>query len=775
MHSLLGRFILIVLSLFIACIAFGNTRHLLAQIAIPQGNATTLDTPPAEQPPTVHENDPDAPETRRFTLYPVKSHTAALKHRLLPKYLDKQPGNAALQYLKAILPENWGSEGFQQTEKLHDFLDQPIEKFDVVAARKLLDRINPSIFRFAKLGAHRRDCEWDLPIREENYLEILLPDTQAMRQIGRYLAFRARVQIAEGKIDEALQTIQVGMALSIDVTRGPTLIHGLVGAAIGGLMTEQLRELVQSPACPNLYWSFAALPRPFVDLRMAMEMESDGIMLMFPQLKDVDKQQLSEEQWNSKLAEFGVGLQRMMPMISTDAPRSIMASVGFTAWTTFKFPQAKADLIAVGWPKKQIEAMPMAQVLLLHISSTFEYLRDESFKWSYIPYWQAVGPLTKAERTLDGESGRREILPLARLLVPAVNVARSATVRLDRKLAALATVEAIRMYAADHDGKLPAALADITAVPVPIDPVTGKSFDYEYKGKVATLIGPVAHGRRGKDYEFRYELTIGKASPRDLDTKVNDAKAKPPTVVADGSQKTEPTNDDAKPTHSAPVAKRPLGGLFRNPITQARESARRSQSTNNLKQFALAMHMYADNNKHFPPAASVDKAGKPLLSWRVHLLPYIEQEALYKQFKLDEAWDSDHNKPLIDKMPKLFENPSSIPLEAGTTSYLVVRGKETVFHDDKGTKFAEIRDGTSKTILIVEAGPKSAVVWTKPEDIEFDEKDPWAGLLGMREGGFIAAFADGSVRFLSESISKEDIKALFTRAGQDQAKMSKEE
>ncbi len=260
-------------------------------------------------------------------------------------------------------------------------------------------------------------------------------------------------------------------------------------------------------------------------------------------------------------------------------------------------------------------------------------------------------------------------------------------------------------------------------------------------------------------------IACSSAPAADVVQKVETNKSE--TTKSDVKQvetKQDASKTDKSADKDAPPAGR-LGGLFRNPITQARESARRNTSMNNLKQLALAMHNHADAHKRFPPAATTDKQAKPLLSWRVQMLPYIEESDLYQQFKQDEPWDSDHNKKLIEKMPKLFENPADVPLEAGKTSYVVVRGKETVFHDNKGATFAQMRDGTSNTILIVEAGPKSVVIWTKPDDIEFDEKDPMAGLLGMREGGFLSAFADGSVRFLKDTTGKEQLKALLTRAG----------
>ena len=192
--------------------------------------------------------------------------------------------------------------------------------------------------------------------------------------------------------------------------------------------------------------------------------------------------------------------------------------------------------------------------------------------------------------------------------------------------------------------------------------------------------------------------------------------------------------------------------------------ADRIRSANNLKQLMIALHSYHDVNGHFP-ADIRDKDGKPLLSWRVEILPYIEQQNLYKQFKLDEPWDSEHNKKLVDKMPRTLRSPRQAAALKDRTTYLAPLGKGLVWDEPKGLKITQITDGTSNTIALVETDDDRAVVWSKPEDITIDRQNPATGLLGHYGDGFQAAMADGSVRFVPKGMDPAKLWALFTRAG----------
>lgn len=202
------------------------------------------------------------------------------------------------------------------------------------------------------------------------------------------------------------------------------------------------------------------------------------------------------------------------------------------------------------------------------------------------------------------------------------------------------------------------------------------------------------------------------------------------------------------------------------PATQAaREAARRNSSTNQMKQIGLALVNHHDTYKRFPGRAILSKDGKPLLSWRVRILPFLEEMALYKEFHLDEPWDSEHNRKLVERMPAVYANPS-VP-STSTTVYQGVVGEGTFFGTTEGRSIRSIIDGTSKTIMVVEVDPDRAVVWTKPDDWNYDPQAPLAGLGKIRPGGFQALFADAHVAFIALTVDPSVWGALLTVAGRE--------
>lgn len=206
-------------------------------------------------------------------------------------------------------------------------------------------------------------------------------------------------------------------------------------------------------------------------------------------------------------------------------------------------------------------------------------------------------------------------------------------------------------------------------------------------------------------------------------------------------------------------------------VRRTYQNVHRRAAENKLKQLALAMHNYADTfsdrrKSRFPAVANFDKQGKPLLSWRVHLLPFLGEQKLYQQFHLDEPWDSPHNKQLLARMPEVYQGPNRKLNREGKTIFLLPVGKKAVFKEgpDGPRMPADFPDGTSNTIIIVEADDAHAVPWTKPEDLKIDPENPRRGLGGHFHEGFLVTLGDGSVRVIGKTTSKTTLRLAFDPA-----------
>ena len=195
-----------------------------------------------------------------------------------------------------------------------------------------------------------------------------------------------------------------------------------------------------------------------------------------------------------------------------------------------------------------------------------------------------------------------------------------------------------------------------------------------------------------------------------------------------------------------------------------RQSLAESQSVNNMKQILLAMHVYADMHKTLPPRETQSSSGAPLLSWRVHILPHIDQQALYNQFHLDEPWDSPHNIKLVPQMPAVYRT-DAVPREQGKTRFVLPMLEGGAWSGDgPPLKFQQFTDGTSNTIAVV-IGPKDkAVIWTKPEELPLD-KDAIAEQLFGETDVITAGLFDGSVQHFPRDTAPENLRGLITIAG----------
>lgn len=470
---------------------FVSLAAVLAPLAV-LGQASSL---------SAADNSPNE-QTVQIVLYPSPEPRPALKYQLLPPFVERRPGNAAVYWSRM-----WSERAhfFTKYEKeyyepgligtwmkmpLGDAREKEYREKELVKVIPLL-RLQ-GVYADMERAVRCESCDWQLPIREGNLFSIV-PAVQEPRRLARMLEAKVHLEIAEGNYDEAVRTLQTGYAQARQVAQGPTTVEALVGVTIAGMMSHKVEQLIQQPDAPNLYWALSTLPRPLVDFRPAGELDSSGLYLQFPELRDLNKKRLSPEGWRDLL--------RKVIDFSSRCAGSSPAVIGLMI--VQGYPRAKRHLIEQGRPEAEVEAMPVAQVVLLYTMELYEEVNDDQFKWFFLPTLEVGDGPKQAEQRLQ-EAAAREIIPLASFVLPASTAARNAETSFQWNLAMLRVFEAMRVYAAVHEGRWPNTLSDIIEVPIPTNPYDNKPFVYERRGDKAVLTSE--KGAPGRPW--KYEITL---------------------------------------------------------------------------------------------------------------------------------------------------------------------------------------------------------------------------------------------------------------------------
>ncbi len=488
---------------------------------------------------------PPGPQGTVMILRPAAEPVPALKYRLFPEHLKLEPGNAAIFYHRGvtIMSETFwrlrAKEKAQPGAFPHSlemlasdtWLSCPIGEIQRDKARKYLEPFRDAL-KEVELGALRSTCDWEYDQRKEGRA-LQLSELQEMRGLNRIMKLKARVAILDGKTDEAMHWIDTGLAMGRHISQGPIMIQALIGIAISRNFTDCLKDLIQAPGCPSLYWALVDRPRPWIDMRRAMEGERHVLERELPELNDLDRGAWGLDQARQftddlqrKLLDFASGEE----VPGTDValpfgPPDLSRRIRIVAMAAKLYPRAKRALIARGRPEAQLDAMPVIQVAALYSMEEYQRIRDGFYKWMNVPYWQYKGtnaPYWQSYNQIDPailspgyEKLTNPLLALFLMLAPPLNRVPLGAITLERELDAVQCIEAIRLYASAHEGKLPNSLEAITDVPVPLDPVTGKPFLYQVNGDSATLSGPAPPGIRRsnddvRDHRIRYELKLAR-------------------------------------------------------------------------------------------------------------------------------------------------------------------------------------------------------------------------------------------------------------------------
>jgi hypothetical protein len=417
-------------------------------------------------------------------LHAMASPIPALKYPLLPELRDTIPGNAVTHYRQALKNMKQDLPPRRDWEATIDkWLAVPLKEFPHEEVGKFLKQCETA-FQEVEAGARSEQCDWGLTDRlRKTGGSTDLPDLQEMRSIGSLLQLRIRYELATGHTDRAVSTLRIGFALARHVADQPSLACAMVGVAISALMENRLEEVIQRPDAPNLYWALTDLPRPFIDMHKPTQGERLMAYGYFPGLAEAAAD-LDAKPWTTEQVLKGANFRALLEN-ERHSPMSAADTTALAALVVSRHETAKKRLIKQGRPKELVDAMPHLQVAMLDAFLQYDQLFDDSMKCLNLSFGEAM-PLMKEinnrrvlamDQALQHKGG--PAIPIAEVLFPPGQKVFAIRIRIDRRIAALCCVEAVRLYAAAHDGKLPPSLEEITDVPMPLDPVTGKVFDYK--------------------------------------------------------------------------------------------------------------------------------------------------------------------------------------------------------------------------------------------------------------------------------------------------------
>jgi hypothetical protein len=406
-----------------------------------------------------------------LTVSPRAIETPLMKYRLLPAEYELREGNAAP--ILDRLPWEQTKYFSEVVPKFGEYLDVPLD------SPKLR---GPEIFGFfhaLKRAAYRKTADWQYPIGEEPFGDILLPDVQGGRSIVGYgLSVWIRQRLAHGDLAQAREGILVGLAVTRHYGRTPFVITQLVCAAVDSILLSRVAELVSQPDSPNLYWALTQLPRPLIDLRPSIEMQQRFLQMTIPGLDDLSQIKTPTD-WN----------RRAFAIIHffRESDASIRLQPGGNARAFELVVQvARAELPT--WTEggaNRVAAMSDGEAALRWIIDDYGDLSGEMTALMSLEPPLAIPRLNALQKRIK-EFQAAVGSPKSYLVIASVNN-YIGTHKIERGIDALRVVEAIRNYAAGHGSRLPESLDKITEVPVPNDPFTGKPFHYELKDGVAAL------------------------------------------------------------------------------------------------------------------------------------------------------------------------------------------------------------------------------------------------------------------------------------------------
>jgi hypothetical protein len=462
----------------------------------------------------------------------------ALKYQLLPELHELNAGNAAHNYLKCFMEQRKFFYGKEAVADRVRYQTMPLAELPL---DKLRDYgRNP--LRQADWAARLDTNDWqDLKRLQDGDLEQVPPGVGPLQVLAAALQVRFRAEVAGRRFDDAIRTAKTMFALARHLGEHPSEVANLVGLWTAHLGLNTLAEMVQQPGCPNLYWALTDLPYPLVDLRKGVHGQRTLLAAELRGLRD-DAPMTDAE--IDKFVEHYCGMRSFEREQAGEAPRNQRLALKARVKDVERVAAAGRRLADAGYSEALVNRLPPLQIILLDEKRAYEIERDERMKLVALPLRQidslvnASSPQTPRPR-IGGEglssplpaptrSGAEVSSPLAPGSVeggkgegvvrgadglfmdrlPDIIKLRRTQGQLEQQIALLRLVEALRLYAAEHDGRMPDELADIT-VPLPADPVTGKPFAYMLEGATARISGSSLAGENSlPENTPHYSVTV---------------------------------------------------------------------------------------------------------------------------------------------------------------------------------------------------------------------------------------------------------------------------
>jgi hypothetical protein len=457
-----------------------------------------------------------------LTVQPMPAPKPALKYQLLPEVREMVPGNAAQNYLKCFMEQRHFFYNKEAAAERARYQAMPLAELPLDKLRNY----GGGALKQADWAARLAALDWQTLDRiQDGDRKTLSDELGPFQDLAAALQVRFRVEVAERHFDDALRTAKTMFALGRHLGEHPAEVADLVGLWIVHLGLGTLEEMVQQPECPNLYWALTDLPSPLVDLRKGVQGDRTLVAADLRSLHDDVAMTESEiEQLVSHLS----GVMGYAREQAGQSPRSVRArlqarvkdpeqvraarerliaachkpDLNFTS-TPFSLTNVLQRLVEAGPGPGLIRSFSPMQVILLDEKRDYEIQRDERMKVLALPLWQIDSLGGGNEGTTDGRGIFANFLPHIIKL-------RQAQGRLEQQIALLRHVEALRLHAAEHGGKLPAKLSDIS-VPLPVDPVSGKPFVYTLEGVTAHIRGSSVPGEESdQGSHVHYAVTLRK-------------------------------------------------------------------------------------------------------------------------------------------------------------------------------------------------------------------------------------------------------------------------